>query len=463
MQPKVKAGKRYAFEDGEIEIDSIKQITFDDITPKLARECGFASVPDMLKVAKHGRGENVYLVKFHFIALLLSFLLVLPLFAQKRRAAESSPGTIRIGALFSLTGDGSTLGNASAAALDIAATDINAEMQTMRLPYRVVTFTEDTAHVPANALAKLIELNANNVGYVIGPQSSAEAAAVRDYANTNNIIVVSQGSTASSLALPNDTLFRLAPNDKLEGAAIAALMRADGIDTIVEVSRDDAGNVGLRDSTMNSFVAAGGTVANVITYTSTTTNFAPVVTFLGTVVRGIENSKPNAKIAVYLSAFDEAADIFDFARLDADLSSIRWYGGDGVVQSQALLARPTVASFAATTQFTAPNVGLDDATRDVWQPVSDQIKARVGFTPDAYALSVYDAAWVIALSFIESQGAGDLRKTAFTRSLQRYSGLTGSTAVDANGDRKSGNFDFWTIRDGQWIRTGQYVDGHISR
>lgn len=67
MRPKVTAGKRYAFEGGEIEVDSISQITIDDITPALARACGFASVTDLLKVAKHGRGENVYLVDFHFI------------------------------------------------------------------------------------------------------------------------------------------------------------------------------------------------------------------------------------------------------------------------------------------------------------------------------------------------------------------------------------------------------------
>lgn len=67
LRPKVTAGKRYAFEGGEIEIDSIVSITFDDITPALARECGFATVEDLLKVAKHGRGENVYLVDFHYI------------------------------------------------------------------------------------------------------------------------------------------------------------------------------------------------------------------------------------------------------------------------------------------------------------------------------------------------------------------------------------------------------------
>ena len=67
MRPKVMVGKRYAFEGGEIEVDSISEITFDDITPALARACGFNSVDDLLRVAKHGRGENVYLIDFHYV------------------------------------------------------------------------------------------------------------------------------------------------------------------------------------------------------------------------------------------------------------------------------------------------------------------------------------------------------------------------------------------------------------
>ena len=67
LTPRVKVGNRYRMEEGEIEVDSIVPITFDDITPDLSRACGFESVRDLLKVAKHGRGENVYLVRFHYI------------------------------------------------------------------------------------------------------------------------------------------------------------------------------------------------------------------------------------------------------------------------------------------------------------------------------------------------------------------------------------------------------------
>lgn len=66
-RPHVKIGGRYPMEEGSIEIDSIEPIGLPDITPELARESGFLGVLDLLKVAKHGRGDNIYLIRFHYI------------------------------------------------------------------------------------------------------------------------------------------------------------------------------------------------------------------------------------------------------------------------------------------------------------------------------------------------------------------------------------------------------------
>ena len=66
-RPHVIVGNRYRMEEGEIEIDSIEPIGLPDITPQLARATGFLVVLDLLKVAKHGPGDNIYLVRFHYI------------------------------------------------------------------------------------------------------------------------------------------------------------------------------------------------------------------------------------------------------------------------------------------------------------------------------------------------------------------------------------------------------------
>ncbi len=68
LRPRVKVGGRYLMEEGAIEVDSIEPIGLREITPELARESGFLGVLDLLKVAKHGRGEKIYLVRFHYVA-----------------------------------------------------------------------------------------------------------------------------------------------------------------------------------------------------------------------------------------------------------------------------------------------------------------------------------------------------------------------------------------------------------
>ena len=66
IKPRVKVGGRYKLEEGYVVVDKMRQIEFDDITSSLARESGFLNVVDLPKTAKHGRGENVYLIEFHY-------------------------------------------------------------------------------------------------------------------------------------------------------------------------------------------------------------------------------------------------------------------------------------------------------------------------------------------------------------------------------------------------------------
>lgn len=66
QKPHVKVGGRYALGPGAIEVSAIREISLQDITPDLARRSGFMGVVDLLKVAKHGPGERVYLVEFEY-------------------------------------------------------------------------------------------------------------------------------------------------------------------------------------------------------------------------------------------------------------------------------------------------------------------------------------------------------------------------------------------------------------
>ena len=64
--PRVKVGGRYPLTPGEIEVTGLREIALEDVTPALARRSGFQGVVDLLKIAKHGSGENVYLIDFQY-------------------------------------------------------------------------------------------------------------------------------------------------------------------------------------------------------------------------------------------------------------------------------------------------------------------------------------------------------------------------------------------------------------
>lgn len=65
--PRVKAGNHYRLDEGHIEVSSIRQILWEDLTDKLARDTGFKNLIDMMKTAKHGGGQNLYYVRFQYL------------------------------------------------------------------------------------------------------------------------------------------------------------------------------------------------------------------------------------------------------------------------------------------------------------------------------------------------------------------------------------------------------------
>jgi hypothetical protein len=66
QRPRVRVGGRYRLGPGEICVTSVREIEWEKVTPELARRSGFDSVEQLLSVAKHGRGDNVYLVEFEY-------------------------------------------------------------------------------------------------------------------------------------------------------------------------------------------------------------------------------------------------------------------------------------------------------------------------------------------------------------------------------------------------------------
>jgi branched-chain amino acid transport system substrate-binding protein len=289
---------------------------------------------------------------------------------------------------------------------------------------------------------------AKKIKYFIGPQSSAELAAVKPIADANNLILVSQGSTASSLALTDDGIFRFCPGDVVEGPALAGTMIKDGKKVVVTLSRDDEGNKGLQQSVGKAFTALGGQTDALTPYSTISPNITSLLSALKSRLQTHIAAQGADKVSVYLASFDEGADIMAQAALDPIFASVKWYGGDGIVLSAALTSNAQASAFAAAVEFIAPNFGLPATVHPDLARVSAAIQAKTGLLPDAYALAAYDAVWVIARTVESTRTSGNdytTVKNIFQTESAKYFGITGQTLLNAAGDRSSGVFDYWGI------------------
>ena len=57
-RPHVKVGGRYPLPPGEVEVESIQQMTLAEITPALARQSGFNGVVALLKTVAQDPGDT---------------------------------------------------------------------------------------------------------------------------------------------------------------------------------------------------------------------------------------------------------------------------------------------------------------------------------------------------------------------------------------------------------------------
>jgi len=356
--------------------------------------------------------------------------------------------TITVEGLFSLTGNWSTLGVTSKAALEIAAEDINSYLAGKNANFRIATTVADTKLQTDLAATLFTKAKNDKISFIIGPQSSAEVASIKPLSDAANVIIVSQSSTAGSLAIAGDNIFRFCPSDKIEGAAIANTIAKRGFKGLVTIARDDAGNKGLQASTGAAFSAKGGQTDALAPYAANLTDYTSTVAYLRAQVSSLITSYGADKVAVYLASFDEGAEIFKLAANDALLSGVKWFGGDGVVLSTAFLSDATVADFVIKTGFIAPSFGLPDATKAKWQPIAARIKAKTSIDPDAFALAAYDAMWTIAYTLEANNGStADFAKlkASFVEQANKNGGVLGAENLDDAGDRANGTYDYFTI------------------
>jgi branched-chain amino acid transport system substrate-binding protein len=386
--------------------------------------------------------------------------------------------TVTIGALIPITGISSSLGESEGAALKIATRDINEYLLKTHSGIGIKLVVEDSQSDSSVSLEKLKQLSAKGIKIVIGPATSAAVQGVKDYADKNGIILISPSSTAPSLAIAGDNLFRFVPDDRHQGEAIAKRMWDDGIRVVVPFWRTDVYGNDLVTATKQSVQELGGRVTNGVGYTPNTGDFAASLNRINFIVWDQDlkalDSKVNQaisqhgtdKVGVYFVALDEIAPIFIQAQNHPTLSKVKWYGSDGSTLNNKLIRNTEAAAFAVKTGFPTPIYAVENDNDERLKHVEDQIHEQIERTPRSYASVAYDILWVAALAENNTKATHDINylKNTIVKIADSYNGISGNTTLNEFGDRKYGDYDFWAVGNGDsthnsfiWKRVGKYI------
>ncbi|MFA4860954.1 ABC transporter substrate-binding protein [Methanoregula sp.] len=380
------------------------------------------------------------------------------------KAAVPAPAgskIITVDALLPLNGSYASFGEQAKASLLTSEADINQYYQDTGSSSRVNVVIHDTGSDPATALELVKKVHADGRRFVLGQMTSAEIAAIKEYTDTNGMVVLDAGSTTSSLAIPGDSLYRLTSDDSAQGRVMGILLGKNNIRAIVPIWRGDIWGEGLLNSTKTAFSSRKGVILDGVRYDPAATDFALSLSSLDILTGDAITRYGADRVGVYIIGLDESASILNEAAGKPNLSRVRWFGCDGNTAIPSLTGSTAAARFAAQTNMTGTVWGI--AYGDPSSGPQTRIKERLGYTPSAGPVTLYDALWVVKDVYDEIPADANQARTeaALVRRLSTYDGETKSLLPNAAGDRSLASYDVMLAvgnPDGTgWTRVSQII------
>lgn len=360
-----------------------------------------------------------------------------------------------IGLLIPTTGDFATHGNENFIAANMAIDDFNEHLEKLDKNWKLNTVNVNSETNPKISLERVKELHAENISIIIGPETSAELAAIKPFVDSNEMFILSPTSTAPSLAV-KDSIYRLAPDDTNQGNAITALLKENGIKAVILITRDDTWGNDLSNSITNSFVEnkVGDSVMRIL-YNPEAPHFPNITKNTALLIADLTDSYNTENIAVVLLGFGESTDLLKDANSTYLLNHVKWFGTDSNANEQRIIDDSDALNFANEVDFTAVQFGT--ISNDIHDDVESRMIDQIGRLPSTYAYSSYDAVWIVGLSILKTDSMNPgMIDNVFEEVVSEYVGALGDVELNDAGDLKFANYDVWKIRDNEWKVTGYY-------
>jgi len=401
------------------------------------------------------------------ITLLQTQISQLQIQLQQKGSLCLSGQTVTIGELLDLSSALATQGVRAKDGSALAIDDINSFLASAGCNLKFAASVSDYSLDNSRALSELQAFAAAGVQVVVGPLNSGAIQSILSFANANHIVLISPSSTSVALAIPNDYLFRTAPNDRWQGQADAAMLKAEGATKVVILQRHDSYGDNLANATAVDFggiVDYAGCISSdsvcVIRYDTSAATFASVIQQLSVEFQALNATSPN-RVGIDAISFEEFGAIVSEISQSSS-SSIRalligklpgtgggptsvWTGTDGEAQDTVLSGDPTSGPIISSIRLPSTIYGFLNNTKTERLYLTFA-STYPGATCDFYCTGAYDDVWLAALATLQVGSYNGTRiQAAMLTVADNYYGVTGWTQLEPSGDRVASIYEIWKV------------------
>jgi branched-chain amino acid transport system substrate-binding protein len=322
--------------------------------------------------------------------------------------------------------------------------DYNAYAQKLGYDVEFQYLIDNADSQAAVHLEKVQGYKAIDVNVFIGGGWSSQAQSALSYCNDNNMLMWSSSSTSPILAIENDNLYRMCPDDTIQAPAIAEMLKSYGIKAVVVIQRGDAWADGIYNYLEPRFTEEGGVVLEKIRYAGEATEFSNYLQSAENALAPAVEQYGQDKVAIELIAFQEAVTMVTQAQDYPTVYSLPWFGSDGTSLTQQFIDdSPEQASHLYIfSTYAAP------AESSKFSDLYDRYFALVSQPFGYYSACAYDIGWILAETMLETQSidASDLIPLQATTSFNSF-GSSGWNRLNAAGDRAAADYQIWGYGD----------------
>ncbi|HWQ65406.1 MAG TPA: ABC transporter substrate-binding protein [Methanospirillum sp.] len=372
-------------------------------------------------------------------------------------------GDIIIGAVLPMTGPEMETGKGAKDAIELAVEHANTYYsKTTGLNIHFSFDIRDSASDPATSLSQVKALHEAGINLIVMGGNSAELSAVQEYCRNNNIIILGTRSTAVSLSDSDDYVYRLSPDDTNQAKAMVRLMETQGKKHLVVLYRDDVYGQDFQKAISETFTGS----TDCYGYPVNQSDFSSILDNTSAL---IEKTGTYQDTAVVVIGLKEVVQMLETIK-DGPLTSVVWYGTDGIAQSRSLLSSSGAVSAALKTNLTCSN--FDVAAQPVLSFMNEMavqyLSRAVGGAAGWNELSNYDAAWMAMNAYaLTSPDAGYKELWGIINNPYGAGGVGGLYVVNKAQDQSLSSYSFYRVTETssgpEWNVTAYYRDVMTAR